>query len=199
MPKREKSWQCLTGGHKQDSDTFLFPFRNFWATRWGALWLTSPLPIGMKSQHAGPKAGALVSTGPLSSTAGSVLSCLLPEQLRDPYLVKCCRPPCPAWGGVSITQRRGGGATQSEAVCRPVGHPAVACEWTQWLSGTPPRPGLPSQSSGSQWCPCDGTLSPPRPIPYQWELSAWPRPDYSVSQTLCWPSPRGQRCSPGEY
>lgn len=140
---RRKSRQYLTAGHKQDIDDFLFPFQDFWATRWGALWLTSPLPrrygkANTQDQTLQPR----VSRGPLLHRR---------ERAQLPSARAASRIPTLSSAAV-LRALHEWSLDDPEAVCWLVGHPAAAFEWAQWLSSVPLPPGLPSQSSGSQWC-----------------------------------------------
>ena len=140
MPKREKRvnsiWLLATSRTQTIS---FFPSRTSEPPGEELSGWQAPFPSVWKSQHAGPKTAAPRFQGPSPPPPRTCSAAFCQSSFADPYLVKCCCPPCPAWSGVSMTQRCGGGG-QSEVVCQPVGHPAVAFEWTQWLSGFPPAP-----------------------------------------------------------
>lgn len=116
-----------------------------------------PSPSVWKSQHAGPNTAAPCFQGPSPPPPGTCSAAFCQSSFADPYLVKRCCPPCPAW--VESRWPRGG---------LLAGRPPCGCLWVS--SVTQQRPPAPRPPLSVLWVavmPCDSTLSPPGLIPYQ--------------------------------
>lgn len=116
----------------------------------------APIPIGMEKPTRRTKHCSPVFPGALSSTAGNVLSCLLPEQLRGSLPRQALLSSVPCMSGVSMTQRRsvGWSATLRLPLSELSDSAASPCPQASPLG--------PLGRSDAMW-----QLSPPGLIPYQ--------------------------------